>query len=393
MWKYILGRVLQNIVIFFLFLIIVYFLIDAQPGDFGSQFLNDPRLTAEQRIALRTALGLDRTPMERFLQWMGNFFQGDLGISFSNYPRPVRDVLVERAPRTLVLFLTSTIVSFYAGFTSGKFLAWTRGETISHVVTIVGVALYTVFVPWFALMMVWFFSFKLQAFPISGFINPQFWTQSPPPGEMTANNVFMGIFSTTTVAAVGLLIAILLINRLTYRVTWRKRFQVVATMVALLGIVVYWIFFSGGAGRYALDIFWHMILPVVTVTLISFAGQMLLTRNSMLETLREDYILAARAKGLPERVIRDKHAARNAVLPVYTSFILRLPFVMSGGVITESVFSWPGMGLALLVAAQVEDIPMTIGALVFIGALALIAHLVADVMYIFLDPRIRYQAA
>jgi peptide/nickel transport system permease protein len=124
--------------------------------------------------------------------------------------------------------------------------------------------------------------------------------------------------------------------------------------------------------------------------LISFAGTMLLTRNSMLETLREDYIMAARAKGLPEHVVRDKHAARNAMLPVVTSFVFSMAFALDGGVITETVFSWPGMGLTLLTAAVAQDIPMAIGALVFTGALALTAHLVADIMYAYLDPRIRY---
>jgi len=117
---------------------------------------------------------------------------------------------------------------------------------------------------------------------------------------------------------------------------------------------------------------------------------MLLTRNSMLETLREDYIMTARAKGLPEKVVRDKHAARNAMLPVITAFVFSLAATLDGGVITETVFSWPGMGLTLLTAATTEDIPMAIGALVFTGGLALTAHLVADILYAYLDPRIRY---
>jgi peptide/nickel transport system permease protein len=117
---------------------------------------------------------------------------------------------------------------------------------------------------------------------------------------------------------------------------------------------------------------------------------MLLTRNSMLETLREDYIMAARAKGLPEEVVRDKHAARNTMLPVATSFVLAISFVLDGGIITETIFSWPGMGRTLLLAAQEQDIPMVIGALLFTGTLALMGHLFADILYAFLDPRIRY---
>jgi peptide/nickel transport system permease protein len=117
---------------------------------------------------------------------------------------------------------------------------------------------------------------------------------------------------------------------------------------------------------------------------------MLITRNSMLEVLREDYILTARAKGLPEKIIRNKHAARTALLPVVTALVFALAFAMDGGVITETIFSWPGMGQTLVNAAGVEDIPMVVGALLFTGSLVLGGHLVVDVLYAYLDPRVRY---
>ena len=145
-----------------------------------------------------------------------------------------------------------------------------------------------------------------------------------------------------------------------------------------------------GFGDLAWDIIKHMILPVFTLTLISFAGTMLLTRNSMLETMREDFVLAARAKGLPEKAVRDKHVARNALLPVVTSLVFSLAFAVDGGVIIESVFSWPGMGQTLVSAAVAEDLPLAVGAFVFVGIFVLLAHLAVDVIYVFLDPRIRY---
>jgi len=129
---------------------------------------------------------------------------------------------------------------------------------------------------------------------------------------------------------------------------------------------------------------------VLTLTLVNFSGTMLLTRTTMLETLREDHIMAARAKGLSEAVVRDKHAARNAMLPVFSNFIIGLPFIVAGGIITETVFSWPGMGLTLLQAATTSDIPLIMGTWLFIGLLSLTAHLVADISYVFLDPRIHY---
>jgi peptide/nickel transport system permease protein len=381
-WWYIVRRIVQVVITFFLFLTLTYILLEAMPGDFGQAFLNNSRLTQEQRDALRAMFGLDRPPHERFVIYMGNLLRGDMGISFSNYPRPVIDVIKERAPRTIVLFLSATVISFYIGFFAGKILAWKRGKAIEYITTLGGVMLYTVFLPWFALMMIWLFAFSLKLFPIGQFVTPTLWRQA----QIDANVVFNRMLLTALITSVALFIWFLATRRMHAQQRSLARWAGVA--VVLAGIVAFWA--PTGLGRYALDILHHLVLPVLTLALVSFAGTMLLTRNSMLETLREDYIMAARAKGLPENVIRDKHAARNAMLPVVTAFVFALVAALDGGVITETIFSWPGMGLTLLEAVLVQDIPMVMGTLVFIGALALIAHLVADVLYAYLDPRIRY---
>ncbi len=382
MRAYLTKRLAQILLTFFLFLTLVYILVDAQPGDYGSVYFSNPRLTAEQRQQLKANLGLDKPVLVRYGIWLKNFFSGDLGISFSNYPRPVFDVIKERAPRTITLFLSATVVSFYLGFLAGKVLAWKRGGLLEYATTIGGVTLYTVFTPWFGLMMIWIFAFNLKLFPIGKFINPLLWRQAP----VDANYVFGRMLITALLASVVLFVWLLYTRRFSPRT--RRLTQWIGVGVVLLGISGYW--YSTGVGRLAADILHHLILPIMTLALISFAGTMLLTRNSMLETLREDYIMAARAKGLPEKTIRDKHAARNAMLPVVTSFVFALAFALDGGVITETIFSWPGMGLTLLRAAVTEDIPMVLGGLVFTGTLALLAHLVADILYAYLDPRIRY---
>jgi peptide/nickel transport system permease protein len=382
MRRYLLTRLGQNLLTFFLFLTLVYILVDAQPGDYGDTFLSDPRLTPEMRAQLKANMGLDKPVMERYFIWLGNTFQGDFGISFSNYPRPVLDVIAERAPRTIVLFLSAIMLSYLIGFTSGKILAWRRGGWTEYGATIGGVALYTVFLPWFALMMVWLFGFVLDWFPIGKFLDPILWRTAP----VDANFVFNRMLMTGFLALITLVPWLIFAQRLNPRQRRPARWLGVLVVIAAIGI--YWV--STGVGRYAADILHHLILPIVTLAIVNFAGTMLLTRNSMLETLREDYIMAARAKGLPERVVRDKHASRNAMLPVVTAFVLAVAFILDGGVITETIFSWPGMGLTLLNAALVEDIPMVIGALVFTGFLALTGHLIADILYAFLDPRIRY---
>ena len=382
MRRYITRRLLQIVMTFFIFLTLVFFLLEAQPGDYAQTFLSNPRLTQTQRQVLRASLGLDGTPVERYFAYMGSLLRGDLGISFSNFPRPVFDVIKERAPRTIVLFLTTTVVSYYVGFLAGKIMAWKRGKALEYVATVGGVTLYTVFTPWFGLMMIWVFAFTLKLFPIGKFIDPVLWRTAP----IAANVVFTNLLGTALVSTVALFALMLLTRRVS--IFRRSLARWAAFGVVAVGVLAYWL--PSGFGVYALDILRHLMLPVFTLSLISFAGTMLLTRNSMLETLREDYIMAARAKGLSEKVIRDKHAARNAMLPVVTAFVFALAFTLDGGVFTETIFSWPGMGLTLLEAAVQQDIPMVMGALVFTGILALLAHLFADVLYAYLDPRIRY---
>lgn len=382
MRRYLFTRLAQNIFTFFLFLTVVYFLLDAQPGDFADLYLSDPRLTPDMREMLRANLGLDKPVHERYMIWLGNLFKGDLGISYSNYPRQVLDVIVERAPRTILLFITSIGLYYYFGFTTGKMLAWRRGGVREYAATVAGVALYTVFLPWFALMMVYLFGYKLDIFPIGKFLDPNIWSVAP----VDANFVFHRMLVTLLLVSVALVILVFVSSKLDP--AKRKPASWIGLLAILAAVALYWL--STGVSRFALDIVHHLVLPVLTLTLVNFAGTMLLTRNSMLETLREDYIVTAKAKGLPDKVIRDKHAARNAMLPVATSFILALAFVLDGGVITESTFAWPGMGKTLLTAAQTNDIPMVIGALVFTGTLALTGHLIADIIYALIDPRIRY---
>lgn len=384
MWSYLAKRLLQMMITLFLFQAATYFLLDAQPGDIADLLTLNPDIPPAERERLRAQLGLDRPPVERFFTYIFNFYQGDLGVSFQQYPRPVTDIIKERLPRTLVLFLSATIVSFYTGFITGKILAWRRGGFLEYSTTLIGVILYTVFTPWFALMMIWLFAVKLDWLPAGKFLDPIKWIGAP----IDANTIFIRMIWTALAGLVLFLIGVILSGKLPTKV--RSWGRLGSFVIALVAVVVYWVYFTDGLAPFAWDILSHLILPVLTVTLIAYGGTMLLTRTSMLETLREDYILSARAKGLSEKVVRDKHAARNALLPVWTSLVFSIGGSVSGGIITETIFSWPGIGLTLLNAAQVADIPVAMGTLTIVGILTLVSHLVADVGYAFLDPRIRY---
>ena len=383
MTGYLLRRTGQILATLFLIVTLAFFLIQAQPGDYATFFTLDPNLPPEARTQMEAAFGLDKSVWEQYLIHLKNTFTGDFGLSFGHNNRAVKDVIWERLPRTVVLFLTATVVSFYFGFLLGKAIAWRRGGLLEYSATISGVTLFTVFTPWFGLMMIWLFAFKLGWFPVGQFLDPLTWRDA----TVSANHVFNRLL--LTAAAFSIFVFVVFLMSRHFGRKWARRLFFLA--VGLSAIVIPLVWAASGTGYLALDILKHMVLPVATLTLISFAGTMLLTRNSMLETIREDYIVAARAKGLPERVVRDRHATRNALLPVVTSLVYSLAFAIDGSVIIEAVFSWPGMGQMLLSAVMVEDLPLVLGAFVFIGIIALVAHLLADLLYVYLDPRIRHQ--
>lgn len=139
-----------------------------------------------------------------------------------------------------------------------------------------------------------------------------------------------------------------------------------------------------------LDVLYHMVLPMITLFIMHFGAYLLVMRSSMLHTLREDYIITARAKGLSEREIRNRHAAPNAWLPVITSVGISLAFSINGGALTETVFSWPGIGRELVLAVSQNDYPLAQAAFLLISTVVLVSNLVVDVLYAYFDPRIRY---
>jgi peptide/nickel transport system permease protein len=179
---------------------------------------------------------------------------------------------------------------------------------------------------WLGLLSIWIFSWRLDLFPVGGMKTPELWTSS---------------------------------MQLTFFVK-------------------------------VVDVLHHLFLPLTVLTVWIFTGNMLLMKNSMLGTLGEDYITTAKAKGVPEHRVRDHHAARNAMLPVVTALALNMAFSLNGNVVTEAIFSWPGLGSVLVEAANNNDYPLAQGAFLVLSGVVLVAVLVADILYVHLDPRIRY---
>lgn len=144
------------------------------------------------------------------------------------------------------------------------------------------------------------------------------------------------------------------------------------------------------SGQRAWDHVRHLILPGVALGLASAAGIARYMRSSLLEVLRQDYVRTARAKGLSEGVVTVKHAMRNALLPIITILGLQLPFLVSGAVLVETIFAWPGMGRVIVDAIFTQDTPLIIGCFFIITVLVVLGNLMADILYAVVDPRIRY---
>ncbi|MFL2648004.1 MAG: ABC transporter permease [Candidatus Actinomarina sp.] len=388
MAEYIIRRTLQMIVVFFIFLVSSYLLFNAIPGNAFSNLLLNPDLPPDAYEKVLATYGLDKPIMERVQLYVVNFFKGDFGYSYKYYPKTPIELIAERLPRTLMLFAIVNIVAFYTGFLVGKVLAWRRGSKSETWITVTSVFSYTVFYPWFALMMLWFFGYKMGWFPIGKFLYPEKWYTAPWDSDV----IFVLMIKFTAIISIIQFIAYIM-TRGIESLSQRRNLRFASLLTIAVGSYFFWN--TGDAltkKPYAADIAYHMILPVIVVTIVAFAGTALLTRTTMVEVIKEDYILTARAKGLSQKRIRDRHAARTALLPVVTSFIFTIVTIIDGSVLTETIFSWPGMGQLLLQSVLEEDIPVAMATFSFVGVFALIAHLVADISYSYLDPRIRIKS-
>ncbi len=327
MGRYIAGRLLQSVVTLIIVTSIIFILFEAMPGDPLDKFRANPTTTQRDLDRLTALYGLDDPLYVRYFRFMGNMFTFQFGDSYSK-GAPVSDLIGQRAPRTLALFGAGTIIAYMLGVAIGSYIAWRRGGIAEGSIITSSLFFYNMPSFWIGLIMIWLFAYQWKFFPLGGFTGMD-----------------------ETVAFFGL---------------------------------------SGGesfAGT--LDFLWHMTLPLIVEVLIGVAGIILLMRTSLLEVMREDYILTAKAKGLTERNVRIKHANRNAYLPIVTSFTLSMASVLGGAVIFEQVFSYPGMGLLYLDALYNQDHFLSGGILFILSLLVIFANIVADLLYGLLDPRVR----
>ncbi len=256
MTGYLLRRAGQMALTLFLIITLTFFLVEAQPGDYASFYVLNPDLPPDVKDQIRASFGLDKPLWQQYLIHLKNTFTGNFGVSFGYFPRPVLDVVAERLPRTLMLFLTATTISFYFGFFLGKAIAWRRGGLFEYAATISGATLFTAFTPAFALMMIWVFAFKLGWFPVGKFLDPLVWSGA----DVSANYVFGNMLLSVAGFAAFALLAVLLLKTFGRRVP--SVFVLPTLLMGVLVIALAWAFSGiGGAWLWTSSSTWSSPWP------------------------------------------------------------------------------------------------------------------------------------
>ncbi|MGB5160481.1 MAG: ABC transporter permease [Thermoanaerobaculia bacterium] len=299
---------------------LTFFFIHLAPGD-PTLVLQDPRLTGEQREAMRRAYGLDRPLAAQYLSWLtAVVFDADWGISYV-HSRPVAEVIGEYALPTLLLTAAGLLVQFGVGLLAGVTAARHAGTSRDYLIRLTAMVLYSLPVFWTGLMALLLFSYNWSLFP---------------PGHLQA---------------------------------------VDAASLSPMGRT--------------LDVLHHLALPALVLGLAAAGGTARFTRNSLLEELGEDYIRTARAKGLSESRIVWIHALRNAAAPILQLFGLSLPLLLSGALVVEVVFSWPGLGRLTFDSILSRDYPVVLATTALTGVLVVVGNLLVDLLHGVTDPRVR----
>jgi len=330
---YIARRILLSIPMIFILLGVV-FLVMRVAGDPVSAILGGhaPR---EQIERIKEQLGLNKPLIFQFFDYLWQLLHGDLGRSLIWGQRPVLDEILEHFPATLELSICSFIISIFIGIFTGVYSARRYNKPVDHSIRLYGIVTYALFIPWIGLILQLIFAVYLGWLPTSLRIDT--------------------LMEPQTITGLYVLDSILTLNT--------------PSLVSSVR---------------------HLILPSITLGIYLSGIFTRLTRTHMLEVLEGDFIRAARARGLPERTVIYKHALKNAFIPILTMMGLQFAMLLAGAILTETTFSWPGMGTFLAERILYRDFTTVQGTIVFFAFLIVIVSLVIDIIYVYIDPRIRY---
>lgn len=336
------------------------------------------------------SLGLDRSIWERLFEFVGSLVTFDLGDSFTG--QPVTTIIAETAPVTIFIFAVGAVVAFVVGEAMGRFGAWHRNPVTGTALSTIGVLFTTLFPPFLV-------------FLIAFFLRDPFWELREAMG-LPADSLAVWRDATVEPNEVLLLMALALLGAVIAGVmvrTWAHRNRV--GWVAALAIPVTLVaagmgIWLSGYGVEAVDLLYRSdisqsvatgspLLVLIGVVLITFGQVMFMMRVGIDDERHEDYVLTARAKGLTEAVIRDRHVARNALAPAIAGSFLALPTIVAGMVIIEFGLEVRGLSWAFFNAVETQDIPLIMGVLVMLGVMGILLRVIADVTIAYLDPRQR----
>jgi peptide/nickel transport system permease protein len=334
--NFLITRLLLTIPMVLILATMVFFVMRVLPGDPITSTVG-PRVTEAQREIFRQQLGLDRPLVVQYFDFLWRMIRLDFGTSMIGGNRPIRDELSEVLPATVELAVPAMIFASVFGVLSGAYAAQKRKKAADYGVRLFSIAIYSVPIFWLGLMFIIIFSVAVGITPVAGRIDAQ--------------------VSLTLERRTNLLILDSILTG-----NWTA-----------LGSVLH-----------------HLILPSVTLGLALCGVFIRLTRVNMIEVLQEDYITAGRARGVPERRLAYRHALRNTFIPILTLIGLQFAILLAGAVLTETTFSWPGMGRYLVDRIELRDYAAVQSVISVFALLVAVITLVVDVLYAFIDPRIRY---
>jgi peptide/nickel transport system permease protein len=358
MIQLVIRRLLLLVPVAFGILLVVFFITRLIPGDPCTVMLGE-KATDAACNDFKQRFGLNDSIPVQFVRYMGTLLQGDFGVSIRD-KRPIEDIIIERLPVTIELTFLAMLFASFFGIILGVVAALNRNSIIDTITMIganIGVSM-PVF--WLGLLLAYFFALVMKGTPF----------YIPPSGRLSPGE---SMISLTAAWNLGDLTGI------GYFVV-----GLVSNSTILNGILT-------GNYNQVKDALWHLILPSMAVGTISMSVIARMTRSSLLEVLGQDYIRTARAKGLVEGLVIRKHALRNALVPIVTVIGLQTGGLLSGAVLTETIFSLPGVGTRMVDAILSRDYPVIQGMVVVVALIFVFTNLIVDISYAYLDPRIRME--
>jgi len=359
MTQYAIRRILYSIPVIFGILVVTFVMARSIPGEPCRAMLGE-KATAEVCERFTRDHGLDKPIPVQFGIYMEDMLSGNFGESI-RYSRPVTKILLERLPTTVELGLVALSLAVIFGIPAGIISATRRNSAIDVGVMVAANTGVSMPVYWLGLMLAYLFALVLKDTP--------FWL--PPSGRLSAGVAavpFYEVFKWEVVEG-------------TFKYSFLEFF---ANMYILNSVI-------SGDWEVLKDVIKHLILPSIALSTIPLAIIARMTRSSMLEVLRQDYVRTARAKGLIERVVVMKHALRNALLPVVTIIGLQVGTLFAGAVLTETIFGFAGVGRMLFEAITARDYPIVQAFTIVIAIGYVGANLLVDLSYAFIDPRIKLE--